>query len=50
MLDRSDLPKIGCFRPNEPLLLTIGTGTNVEYVKTAKKGARSTRAEAPLNE
>ena len=37
-LDRSDLPK-QAFRPNEPLLLGIGTGTNVGYVKTAKKGA-----------
>lgn len=39
-LNRDDLPK-QAFKPNEPLLLGIGTGTNVGYVKTAKKNSLS---------
>lgn len=39
-LNRDDLPK-QAFKPNEPLLLGIGTGTNVGYVKTAKKNLLS---------
>ncbi len=35
-LNRDDLPKQG-FKPEEPLLLGIGTGTNVGYVKTVKR-------------
>ena len=37
-LDRNDIPK-QAFRPNEPLMLGIGTGTNVGYVKVAKKNS-----------
>jgi len=39
-LNRDDLPK-QAFKPNEPLLLGVGTGTNVGYVKTAKKNSLS---------
>ncbi len=35
-LNRSDLPKQG-FRENEPVLLGVGTGTVVGYVKKAKR-------------
>ncbi|MDE1851233.1 MAG: translation initiation factor IF-2 subunit gamma [Candidatus Micrarchaeota archaeon] len=35
-LNRDDLPKQG-FRENEPVLLGIGTGTTVGYVKRARK-------------
>lgn len=35
-LNRDDLPKQG-FKDKEPLLLGIGTGTNVGYVKNVKK-------------
>ncbi len=35
-LNRDDLPKQG-FRNDEPLLLGIGTGTNVGYIKNAKR-------------
>ncbi len=37
-LNRDDLPK-QAFKAEEPLLLGIGTGTNVGYVKSAKKNA-----------
>ncbi len=37
-LNRDDLPK-QAFKPDEPLLLGIGTGTNVGYVKSVKKNA-----------
>jgi translation initiation factor 2 subunit 3 len=37
-LNRDDIPKQG-FKPEEPLLLGIGTSTNVGYVKTSKKNA-----------
>ena len=37
-LNRDDLPK-QAFKPEEPLLLGIGTGTNVGYVKSAKKNS-----------
>ncbi len=36
MLDRADLPK-QAFKSGEPLLLGIGTGTFIGYVKSAKK-------------
>jgi translation initiation factor 2 subunit 3 len=37
-LERNDIPK-QAFKPNEPLMLGIGTGTNVGYVKVAKKNS-----------
>ncbi|MDE1854792.1 MAG: translation initiation factor IF-2 subunit gamma [Candidatus Micrarchaeota archaeon] len=39
-LNRDDIPK-QAFKPEEPLLLGIGTGTNVGYVKSAKKNSLS---------
>jgi translation initiation factor 2 subunit 3 len=39
-LNRDDLPK-QAFKPEEPLLLGIGTGTVVGYVKSAKKNLLS---------
>jgi translation initiation factor 2 subunit 3 len=39
-LNRDDLPK-QAFKPEEPLLLGIGTGTNVGYVKSAKRNTLS---------
>ena len=39
-LNRDDLPK-QAFKAEEPLLLGIGTGTNVGYVKSAKKNSLS---------
>ncbi len=39
-LNRDDLPK-QAFKVEEPLLLGIGTGTNVGYVKSAKKNSLS---------
>ncbi|VVB76990.1 Translation initiation factor 2 subunit gamma [uncultured archaeon] len=45
-LERNDLPK-QAFRPNEPLLLGIGTGTNVGYVKVAKKNTLGIELKHP---
>jgi translation initiation factor 2 subunit 3 len=39
-LNRDDIPK-QAFKAEEPLLLGIGTGTNVGYVKSAKKNSLS---------
>ena len=45
-LDRNDIPK-QAFRPSEPLMLGIGTGTNVGYVKVAKKNSLTIELRHP---
>jgi len=46
MLERSDLPK-QAFKPGEPLLLGIGTGTFVGYVTSAKKNTIEVELKHP---
>ncbi len=45
-LNREDLPKQG-FKPNEPLILGIGTGTMIGFVKAAKKSSLSIDLKHP---
>jgi len=46
MLERSDLPK-QAFKPGEPLLLGIGTGTFVGYITSAKKNTVEVELKHP---
>ncbi len=45
-LNREDLPKQG-FKPNEPLILGIGTGTMIGFVKGTKKNTLSVDLKHP---
>ena len=46
-LNRSDVPK-QAFRNDEPLILGVGTGTVVGYVKTARKNSMEVSLNRPI--